>query len=135
MQKAWSDLVPRIYLFYHWSWVFDLFGNERGVSIFGTDKLCTNADSLIGTSHCFSIDCLWCGRQTPLFDHSRLIQYLAPISQLLIGVMIYNEPFSSAHKVTFSLIWIALGIYTFEALFYKHVQTGKIRTEKKKAVL
>lgn len=40
------------------------------------------------------------------------VQYLSPSISLLIGVFIYNEPFTHAHQVSFTLIWIALAIYT-----------------------
>ncbi len=50
-----------------------------------------------------------------------LFQYLAPTFQFLLGVFIYNEPFSLTHKVTFTLIWMALLIYTGNSLTKKLV--------------
>jgi chloramphenicol-sensitive protein RarD len=49
-----------------------------------------------------------------------LIQYLAPTFQLLIGVLVYKEPFGSYHAISFSLIWIALLIYTLEGLYNRN---------------
>jgi chloramphenicol-sensitive protein RarD len=49
-----------------------------------------------------------------------LIQYLAPTFQLLIGVYIYNESFTYAHKITFSFIWFALFLYSFEKIYDKY---------------
>ena len=46
-----------------------------------------------------------------------VIQYLAPTFQLLIGVFIYRESFGSYHAMSFSMIWLALLIYTFEGLY------------------
>ena len=46
-------------------------------------------------------------------------QYLAPTFQFLLGVFIYNEPFSLTHGVTFTLIWMALLIYTSNSLTKK----------------
>ncbi len=46
-----------------------------------------------------------------------LLQYMAPILSLLIGVLIYNEPFGFNKIVTFSLIWTGLSICTFEAFY------------------
>jgi len=40
------------------------------------------------------------------------IQYLAPSLQLVIGVVIFREPFTPVHVVSFSLIWGALCIYS-----------------------
>jgi chloramphenicol-sensitive protein RarD len=39
------------------------------------------------------------------------LQYIAPTAMLLIGTLIYGEPFTSAHAVSFALIWIALALY------------------------
>jgi chloramphenicol-sensitive protein RarD len=39
-------------------------------------------------------------------------QYLAPTTMLLIGTLIFREPFTRAHGVAFALIWVALGIYS-----------------------
>lgn len=40
------------------------------------------------------------------------IQYLAPTFMLLIGVILYKEPFTGAHKISFGLIWTALALYS-----------------------
>jgi chloramphenicol-sensitive protein RarD len=40
------------------------------------------------------------------------IQYLAPTGMFLLGVWVYNEPFSHVQAVTFGLIWAALGIFS-----------------------
>jgi chloramphenicol-sensitive protein RarD len=45
-----------------------------------------------------------------------LFQYIAPTIQLLLGVFLYGEPFTSAHGVTFACIWVALAIYSGSAL-------------------
>jgi chloramphenicol-sensitive protein RarD len=39
------------------------------------------------------------------------LQYFAPTIMLLLGVFLYDEPFTSAHLVAFGLIWIALIVY------------------------
>jgi chloramphenicol-sensitive protein RarD len=49
-----------------------------------------------------------------------LIQYTAPTLQFLIGVFIYQEPFSQQQLVGFSLIWLALAIYSGEGLRHRH---------------
>jgi len=46
------------------------------------------------------------------------IQFLAPTIKLIIGVFLYNEPFTSTHIISFSCIWAALGIYTAGSIFY-----------------
>jgi len=45
-----------------------------------------------------------------------LLQYIAPTCQLLIGVLIYQEPFTQVRLVGFGMIWLALLFYTLEGL-------------------
>jgi len=44
------------------------------------------------------------------------IQYLAPTVQLLIGIFVFGEPFDSAYMISFALVWIGLGIYTYSLI-------------------
>jgi chloramphenicol-sensitive protein RarD len=44
------------------------------------------------------------------------LQYLAPSISLVLAVVMYNEPFTAAHAVTFGLIWLALALISWEAL-------------------
>lgn len=44
------------------------------------------------------------------------IQYLAPTLQFLVGVLIYNEPLTTARLISFALIWLALAIFSWDAL-------------------
>ncbi len=50
-------------------------------------------------------------------------QYIAPTIQLLLGVFLYREPFTTTHAVTFGLIWTALALYS----------TTSIAAQRKKA--
>lgn len=45
-----------------------------------------------------------------------MTQYIGPTLQLLIGVLIYGEPFSKQNVIVFGLIWMALGIYSFDQI-------------------
>ncbi len=44
------------------------------------------------------------------------LQYLAPSCTFFLGVFVYHEPFRRAQMLTFALIWIALVIFTADAL-------------------
>jgi chloramphenicol-sensitive protein RarD len=44
------------------------------------------------------------------------LQYLAPTGSFFLGVFLYHEPFTRGHLITFSFIWIALAIFTWEAV-------------------
>jgi chloramphenicol-sensitive protein RarD len=43
-----------------------------------------------------------------------LVQYIGPTIQLLIGVLVFDEPFGPQRMVGFSCTWIALVIYTLD---------------------
>jgi chloramphenicol-sensitive protein RarD len=43
-----------------------------------------------------------------------LLQYIAPTLQLLLGVWLFHEPFPQERVIGFSLIWVALVIYSAE---------------------
>lgn len=45
-----------------------------------------------------------------------LIQYLAPILQFLLGVIVFHESMPPARWIGFVLVWLALAIITVEAL-------------------
>jgi len=45
------------------------------------------------------------------------IQYMTPSIQLLIGVYLFDEPFTSTHSITFALIWTGLVIFSINSLF------------------
>lgn len=44
------------------------------------------------------------------------LQYLAPSGQFLLAVLVYGEPLTAAHLVTFGCIWIALAIFTADQI-------------------
>ncbi len=40
------------------------------------------------------------------------LQYMTPSLQLLLAVLVFGEPFTTGHAVSFSMIWIALALYS-----------------------
>jgi chloramphenicol-sensitive protein RarD len=52
-------------------------------------------------------------RRIPL-STAGLLQYIAPTCTFLLAVLLYGEPFSAAHAVSFGLIWTALVIYSLD---------------------
>ncbi len=46
------------------------------------------------------------------------IQYIAPTLQFLLGVFVYLEPFPPSRLVGFSLIWLALLVYSLEGVLF-----------------
>ena len=73
---------------------------------------------LISTGVVTAVPLLWFGHAA---RHLRLttvgfLQYLSPSGSFFLGVFLYHEPFTRGHLITFSLIWAALAIFTWEAI-------------------
>jgi chloramphenicol-sensitive protein RarD len=45
-----------------------------------------------------------------------ILQYIAPTVQLLLGVLVFREPFSRTQFAGFSLVWLALAVFTIDAI-------------------
>jgi len=45
-----------------------------------------------------------------------VLQYIAPTVALLLGVAVFHEPFGGARRIAFICIWVALAVFTGEAL-------------------
>ena len=43
-------------------------------------------------------------------------QYIAPTGHFLLAVLVYGEPLTDAHLITFGLIWLALAIYSADSV-------------------
>jgi chloramphenicol-sensitive protein RarD len=62
-----------------------------------------------------------------------LFQYIAPSLQFLIGVLVYNEPFTPERQIGFSVVWIALFLFAVENFYYqsKKRQANKVQTDRR----
>ncbi len=73
---------------------------------------------LISTGVVTGVPLLWFAHAA---RHLRLttlgfLQYLSPMGSFCVGLFIYHEPFRRAQLVTFVLIWVALIIYSADAV-------------------
>ncbi len=74
---------------------------------------------LVSTGVVTGLPLVWFGHAA---RHLRLttvgfLQYLAPSCSFFLGVFLYHEPFTRAHLITFIFIWVALVIFTAEAIW------------------
>lgn len=51
-----------------------------------------------------------------------LLQYLAPTIQFALGVFVFGEPMPTLRWVGFAVVWLALAIFTVEAVNHRRVQ-------------
>lgn len=73
---------------------------------------------LIGVGPLTAVPLLWFAagaRRIPLSTLG-LLQYLSPSLQLLLGLWVFHEPLSGTRLFGFTLIWIALAIFSLESL-------------------
>lgn len=73
---------------------------------------------LMGSGVVTSLPLLWFNNAAKRLRLSTLgfLQYMAPSLQLMLGVLLYHEPFTRTHAVTFGFIWSALVIYSTTSL-------------------
>ena len=96
--------------------------NAEGVENFGGEW--KDIFFLVGAGVITALPLLWFTNAGKRLRYSTLgfIHYMTPSIQLIIGVYLYNEPFTSTHAVTFGLIWTGLFIFSINA-FQAHDNT------------
>ena len=77
---------------------------------------------LITTGVITTVPLLWFGHAARYLRLTTLgfLQYLSPSSTFFLGIFLYHEPFTLAHLIAFSLIWIALALFTWDAVARWH---------------
>ncbi|WP_067439088.1 EamA family transporter RarD [Nocardioides jensenii] len=51
-----------------------------------------------------------------------LLQYLAPIIQFALGVLLFHEDMPVGRWIGFAMVWVALSVFTVEAIRHRHRQ-------------
>jgi chloramphenicol-sensitive protein RarD len=92
------------------------YGGTTGTGRFGSSPGLTLL--FIGAGVVTSMPLLWFNNAAKRLSLSTLgfFQYVAPSIQLMLGVFLYQEPFTQTHLVSFSCIWTALLIYSSTSL-------------------
>lgn len=94
-----------------------LFANHQGSGAFGHISMFVNV-LLVFAGPVTTLPLYLFGVAAPKIPLSTMgfIQYLSPSMQLLLGVIIFKEPFTHANLVCFALVWIGLGLYSYSIL-------------------
>ena len=73
---------------------------------------------LIGAGVVTSLPLLWFVNAAKRLRYTTMgfFQYLSPSLNLVLGIFLYNETFTEAHIITFSLIWSGLAIFSINTL-------------------
>ena len=53
-----------------------------------------------------------------------LLQYLAPVLQLGIGVLVFAEPMPPARLAGFALVWLALAVFTWDGMRHRRTRSS-----------
>jgi len=58
-----------------------------------------------------------------------VLQYIAPTLQLLLGVLVYREPFSRTQLIGFVIVWAGLIVFGLDGWFSRRVPLAAILDE------
>ncbi len=118
--NSWEGLTLETAVFFLPAFGYLFFLEVDGTAAFGHVSWTTTL-LLAGTGLATSIPLLLFAYGARLVTLTTLgiLQYIAPTMQFLIGILIYNEPFTSQRIVGFTIIWIALAIYSGENLWQR----------------
>jgi len=99
------------------SLIYMFWLQSHGGSAFGNTGIANDA-LLIGLGICTTIPLVLFAfaARNMKFSALGLMQYLNPTLQFIIAVAVFGEAFTSAHMVTYALVWIGLGIFTWDNL-------------------
>jgi chloramphenicol-sensitive protein RarD len=95
--------------------VYLVFLAARGAGEFGGGETTTSALlALGGAVTAVPLVLFALGARALPLSTVGLIQYISPSLQFLLAVLLYHEPFTPAHAVTFGCIWAALALLTWD---------------------
>ncbi|HEX6248506.1 MAG TPA: EamA family transporter RarD [Nocardioidaceae bacterium] len=96
---------------------------SQGASTFGTEGP-GHAALLVSTGIVTAVPLIFFGAAATRVSMTTigLLQYLAPTIQFAIGVLVYQEDMPVMRWVGFSLVWLALAIFTYEAITHRRRQ-------------
>lgn len=105
-------------------WIFHLHQIDSGAFLrFGsrTDMLLMGTGILTATPLLF----FNLGAKRVTLATLGFIQYTAPTGMLLLGITMFDEPFTQIQAVTFGLIWTALAIYSWDTVRHHRQRVAK----------
>lgn len=119
LETAWMFIPAFIYL---------LFIERQGTAAFGhIDFKTTILLAFAGIATAVPLILFASGARLIPLSIIGLLQYTAPTIQFLIGIFVYHEEFSQTSFIGFSIIWMALIIFTIEILSHNKKQARQIR--------
>lgn len=104
-------LLSPLAIYYLW------FVQQHGTGMFLNHSWLTDLLLILG-GPVTAIPLFWFGKAATRIPLSTIgfIQYLSPTLQLLIGLVVYKEPFSPVYMISFGLVWAGLILYTLSII-------------------
>lgn len=126
--NSWEGLTLETAVFFLPAFGYLLFLEVGETAAFGHISTSTTL-LLLGTGIATSVPLLLFAYGARLVTLTTLgiLQYIAPTMQFLIGVLIYNEPFTSQRIIGFTIIWIALAIYSGENIWERRQRRKQLQ--------
>jgi chloramphenicol-sensitive protein RarD len=82
-----------------------------GAPVMGTDPVETGLLMLAGIVSTTPLLLFTAAARRLPYSTLGMLQFLAPTLQFLLAVLLYGEPFTTAHGIAFAAIWTALALY------------------------
>jgi chloramphenicol-sensitive protein RarD len=105
-----------------------IWQENAGAAVFGPHDLHASA-FLVGGGVVTAVPLLWfshAARRLPLSTVG-FMQYISPSLAFLLGAAVYHEPVTSTRLMTFACVWMALAVFTAEALWQRRKTNGGAR--------
>ena len=100
--------------------VYLMVQSHQGNAAFGADTLTTVLLCCTGLATAAPLLCFARGARSISLSLLGILQFIGPTGQFLIGWMVYNEPLPLMRLSSFTLIWLAVGLYIFSILRQKN---------------
>lgn len=104
-----------------------IYLDQSGVGAFGADLGISTMLILCGVVTLVPLLLFAAAAKRVTLTALGMSQYVGPSLQLVIGVMIYNEPFGSERFIAFGLIWLAIVVFTMDELNHQRRRRRQLR--------
>lgn len=93
---------------------------DTGMSAFGDSNFITTLLIFGGVQTMVPLICFAAGAKRLPLSTLGVLQYISPTGQLLLATLAFGEPFGSGQLLAFGFIWIAVVLYSTDAI--RHVR-------------
>lgn len=131
---AWTGLTLETFIMASFALIFLFFFNSGAVPL--AEEQLSTVLLLMGAGVVTAVPLLLfaAGTKRISFTLVGFLQYIAPTIMLLLGLFVFHEPFDASQLFAFSLIWVALIIFSWSRsrdMLARRTGEGKLDARKK----